>query len=649
MKQMMMSNILMRTVNRIFILTACFAVSAGVVNGQGEYIVPLQSNPYLKARYEMAQKTFYDRQSSLPSVSDTLVLPFFDDFSLFTVWPDQTRWTDSLAFINFNFPINPPTVGVATFDGLDQTGNPFNNSSPSASGLCDELTSMHLDLNKDDNGLPYVPSDSIFLVFQYQRKGLGDAPDANDSLVLQFYSPVSSVWESVWAVTGGSADTLFNKVKISINEPDYRQRGFRFRFRNYGSQTGNADIFNVDYVSLRKFLPPDYENIRDFAYVYQAKSLLKTYSSVPWKHYAQQSQSQQQSMMDTSSDLTVRNNNESNPFPIKVAGNIIDQYGSSTPIVGGGGLNSIQVPLNENKGAPAPLLNNYYFQDMTTGDRATFTSVYEIGQTSGGIVDDYPQNDTLRHFQELYNYYAYDDGSAEVAYGVSGIGAQLAYKFELLSDDTLRAVQMFFTQIGANVSNSVFRIAIWTGGNSPSGSPIYEKFNQSPNYSDSINGFYTYKTDPLFLTAGTYYFGWIQNLSTVLNLGLDLNTEVDPSRKFFNVTGNWQNSAIDGAWMIRPVFSSTPIDVGINDVKDDSAVTLYPNPANDIVNIDINQKLRAEMTMEIIDVTGRVVVDRMPLGSSFSVRELSDGLYFVRFRRSGSDNHFTKRMIVSHP
>lgn len=627
----------------------CMMLSSEYILAQGEYILPLQSNPYIKTQYELAIETSSARKGSVLAADDTLKLPFFDDFSLFTIWPDTARWTDSLAFINFNFPINPPTVGVATFDGLDQTGNPYNNSSPSASGLCDELTSKHLDLDKDANGLPYVQSDSIFLVFQYQRKGLGDAPDANDSLVLQFYSPVTSVWESVWAVAGGTADTLFNKVKISIDESDYRQRGFRFRFRNYGSQTGNADIFNVDYISLRKFLPPDYENIRDFAYVYQAKSLLKTYSSVPWKHYAQQSQSQQQSMMDTSSDLTVRNNNEANPFPIKVAGVIKDQYGVSTPIVGGGGLNSIQVPLNENKSAPAPLLNNYYFQDMTTGDRATFTSIYEIGQTSGGIVDDYPQNDTLRHFQELYNYYAYDDGSAEVAYGVSGIGAQLAYKFELLSDDTLRAVQMFFTQIGASVANNVFRIAIWTGANSPSGSPIYEKFNQSPNYTDSINGFYTYKTDPLFLTAGTYYFGWIQNLSNVLNLGLDLNTDVDPSRKFFNVTGNWTNSAIDGAWMIRPVFSSTPIDVGISDVSDASTVKLYPNPASNMVNVDVDERLRAGLTFEVVDVTGRVVIDTAPLRSGFSVAGLSDGLYFVRFRIGDSEEYFTKRMIVNHP
>lgn len=637
--------------NRILdslILLILFIATPSLICAQGEYVAPLQNNPFINARHKAVHSSVHQKLSS-SALTDTLNLPFFDDFSLFTIWPDQSRWTDSLAFINFNFPINPPTVGVATFDGLDQTGNPYNNTSPSASGLCDELTSVYLDLNKDANGLPYVPSDSIFLVFQYQRKGLGDAPDANDSLVLQFYSPVTSLWETVWTVSGGTADTVFNKVRISINENDYRQRGFRFRFRNYGSQTGNADIFNVDYISLRKFLPPDYENIRDFAYVYQARSLLKTYSSVPWKHYSQQSQSQQQSMMDTSSDLTVRNNNESNPFPIKVAGVIKDQYGVSTPIVGGGGLNSIQVPLNENKSAPAPLLNNYYFQDPTTGDRATFTSIYEIGQTSGGIVDDYPQNDTLRHFQELYNYYAYDDGSAEVAYGVSGIGAQLAYKFEVLSDDTLRAVQMFFTQIGGNVTNSVFRLAIWTGTNAPSGLPIYEKFNQSPNYTDSINGFYTYKTDPLFLTAGTYYFGWIQNLSTVLNLGLDLNTEVDPSRKFFNVTGNWQNSAIDGAWMIRPVFSSTPIDVSISEVPDLSAIKLYPNPADDLVNVMVDESLMPDITMEVLDVTGRLVMERMPLKTSFSVRDLSEGLYFVRFISRTGEEFFTKRMIVNHP
>ncbi len=613
--------------------------------GQSEKIFPLGYNPVIKQALSSKVQSASSNKTSV--ANDTLTLPFFDDFSSLTIWPDQQRWMDSLAFVNYNFPINPPTLGVATFDGLDANGNPYDNSSTAAKGLCDELTSKPLDLFKDENGLPYNTSDSIFLVYYYQRKGWGDAPELADSLVLQFYSPVTGIWESVWSVTGGSSDTIFTKAKISIDDTDYRQVGFQFRFRNYGSKTGNLDIWNVDYISLRKFLPPDYENIRDFAFVNQGKSLLNIYSSVPWKHYAQLPSSQQQMMMKTSADLTVRNNNEANPFPIKVAGNIKDQYGNTTQIIGGGGLNSIQIPLNTNVTPPAPINNNYYFQDPTLGDSATFEAIYDLGQTSGGVVDDYSQNDTMRYKQRLYNYYAYDDGTAELGYGVSGIGAQLAYKFELLAPDTLRAVQMFFTQIGTSVTNRIFRIAVWTGANSPSGSPIYEKFNQSPNYSDSINGFYTYLTDDIYLSAGTYYFGWIQNLSTILNLGLDINTEVDASRKFYNTTGSWTNSALPGAWMIRPVFSSTPIDVGIEDINDQNSLVVYPNPATELLNIKLPVAFGTNNEYQITDITGRKFMQDKFLGDPINISELQNGIYFITIYNSVNGSSITQRFAVS--
>ncbi|MBL0343240.1 MAG: hypothetical protein IPP71_21695 [Bacteroidetes bacterium] len=257
-------------------------------------------------------------------------------------------------------------------------------------------------------------------------------------------NPATQQWVPVWKATGStSGDTIFSKVKISINNPVFRQNGFRFRFRNYGSLTGMLDIWNVDYISLNKFLPPDFENIRDYAYVYQGVSLLNDYSQIPWKHFSFLSSAQQQATVTSSTELTIRNNNDATSFPIKIAGTVFDQYGNSTPIIGGGGLNSIVVPLNSNVVPVANLFSNTNFIDPTSNEEVDFTAVYDIGLTSGGIVDDYSENDTLRYVQHFGKQYAFDDGSAELAYGVSGIGAELAYKFEVLKGDTLRGVDMF--------------------------------------------------------------------------------------------------------------------------------------------------------------------------------------------------------------
>lgn len=619
-----------------------------VLLAQDEYIAPLKNNPVIKAA--LMKQSLTTMNAKTAAADDTLYLPFFDDFSRATVWPSAERWTDSTAFVNFNFPINPPTVGVATFDGLDATGNPYNNTSPTASGLCDEMTSRYINLAFDDNGLPYDVSDSIALIFYYQRKGRGDNPETNDSLVLQFYDPALQSWASVWNTIGTPAgDTLFTKVKVSINDPAYRQNGFRFRFRNYGSKNGLLDIWNVDYVFLNKFLPPDYEVITDYAYVYEGATLLNSYSAVPWKHFNSLPGTQQQALVRSDAPLTIRNNNNPNSFPIKVAGNLYDLSGGSVPIVGGGGLNNIVIPLNTNVVPPATINPGTYFQYPSAPEQAIFTAVYDIGQTSGGVVDDFPQNDTLIFEQNFHDYYAYDDGSAELAYGINGIGAQLAYKFTTLKADTLRAVNFFWAQSGLSVTNQIFRLAIWIGGSAgPVGAPFYEKFNQTPNYIDSINGFYTYQTDPILLPAGTYFFGFIQNNAVLLNLGLDVNTPADQSKKFINTNGAWVNSQLPGMWMIRPVFDSDPLYTSIDDLSTDNDFAVYPNPAFDVLNIDYSGESTENLQTSITDLSGRVVYESVSFVNQLNISQLSSGLYFLNFRNRETGIYFSRKIIISH-
>src|SRR4051794_25290576 len=58
------------------------------------------------------------RSQALPG--DTLELPFNDDFSEPGIYPSPSRWMDNKVFINSDMPRVLPTVGAATFDGLDE-------------------------------------------------------------------------------------------------------------------------------------------------------------------------------------------------------------------------------------------------------------------------------------------------------------------------------------------------------------------------------------------------------------------------------------------------------------------------------------------------------------------------------------------------
>lgn len=159
------------------------------VCSQGQvYLSGLNSNPVIQAYLE---KNPGDAQlKSWIKTYPGLYLPFKDDFSNSSVYPDSAQWTDRDAYINAEYPIFPPDYGVATLDVLDSSGNFYSNAN-SFSFVADHLTSypIRLDSVFDENqtGLwKLTAADSVYLSFYYQPQGWGDEPLPNDSLVLQF-------------------------------------------------------------------------------------------------------------------------------------------------------------------------------------------------------------------------------------------------------------------------------------------------------------------------------------------------------------------------------------------------------------------------------------------------------------------------------
>ena len=59
------------------------------------------------------------------NVGEALFLPFFDDFSQSTLYPNPTKWTDNNVLVNDGFPIRPTNRNAATFDVLDANGRVY--------------------------------------------------------------------------------------------------------------------------------------------------------------------------------------------------------------------------------------------------------------------------------------------------------------------------------------------------------------------------------------------------------------------------------------------------------------------------------------------------------------------------------------------
>jgi len=557
-----------------------------------------------------------------------------DDFSNESIFPSQDLWSDNFVFINNSFPINPITVGVATFDALNDSGMIYSNAN-SSSFIADYLTSQHVRLDSVYQGLNLVPvrvSDSLYLSFFYQPQGIGNKPEGQDSLVLEFFSPADSLWHWVWSDAGQSYQSFhdtyhvdFRQVMIPITDSlMYFKKDFKFRFFNYASiantyepsWAGSVDQWHLDYVYLninRNLNDTIYE---DVAFVDRPKSLLTKYQSVPWSHYTSSIQ------MNNVDSLPYTNLSS---FTKNVSRNfsIIDKFDNSVAFTySGGNLN--QLPFaTENFYAPV----SYTFTSLSTD-----TALFELRGVINTTPDINRSNDTIRFYQRFYNYYAYDDGTPENGYGLSTNTAKLAYRFTITQADTLKEIQMFFNQTYQNANQKQFYLTIWTGNTQPE-NVIYEKAHILPIFEDELNKFHSYNIDTALVLNGTFYIGWRQTTADNLNIGFDRNTN-SKENIFYNVNGNWMSSMYDGSLMIRPVFGKL-FNTSVNNItnnKEKIKFSVYPNPLN---NTTLNFKTSSESfndfsqyTLKIVDFLGKVLFQN-ELREKIDIPDnISNGIYF---------------------
>jgi hypothetical protein len=260
-----------------------------------EEIVPLSTYPSL-----VNQKATEDIQDS--KASTIVTLPFIDDFSANSNRPNPKYWATKYTYVNKEFALNPPTIGVMTFDAVDDSGAVYTHAGQFAF-MADTLRSNTIRLDSAFGSAPHVlsPSDSVYFSFWFQPQGFGNSPEVDDSLILHFYNPVSGQWSLVWEHEGMPLDTFVNeygldfvRVMIPITNPDYYSPNFKFRFINLASipnttipswRSGLYDHWHIDYVYLDEDRSYNEINRNDIAFTSKVSTLLNNYESMPWNQY----------------------------------------------------------------------------------------------------------------------------------------------------------------------------------------------------------------------------------------------------------------------------------------------------------------------------------------------------------------------------
>lgn len=592
-----------------------------------------------------------------------LTLPFFDDFSNYEGQPSLLRWAESDAFVNRDFATLPPTVGMATLDALRADGTLHANASTALFGA-DTLASLPLRLDSLFSPVTkrLTPADSVYLSFYYLPGGgagvpwqrTGDAPDEQDSLLVEFYDEADSLWIGVWGTAGVSEDSLtartgtrWQQVLIPITDGRFFQHGFRFRFRNICSlssnalrgEVGNSDQWNIDYVRLDRGRTRNDRYSRDVAFVERAPSMLRRYTAMPARQFTP-------SDMRPTIPMTITNL-YSQALPAAYAytvtatsdGNILHQYN-------GGNDNVPSFPATGSyQTAPMHATPSVGFSFTPTWPSTSYEVRHVV--SVGGAGDIHTENDTLVQTCTFADYYAYDDGVPENGYGVKNSGpCSIAMSFALNHPDTLMDVYLYINSTREQENTGIqFRIGVWANVGGRPGAQLYADETLYRVVDTALNHYVRYPLSRPLAVRDSVFIGIIQQTSLAyMNLGFDRSNDASRYTYTSIAANTWAQSYLKGAVMIRPCFGSGN-RLGIND-EPLPAWSVYPNPATDHITLHTSEPLPAGTQAIWFDLKGHIV-HTVPAQQTLDVSQLPVGIYLLRLAMPDR-KALNQRIIIGH-
>lgn len=543
--------------------------------------------------------------------ADSVVL--YTKFEL--IQDTSSKWLDRQVFINNTFVENKLSYNVATFDGLNENGLPYDPKRQY--GPADTLTSQAIDLST------FTINDNLYLSFYYLSTGLGNKPEEEDSLILEFNK--NGAWSMVWSSPGfeSNNDVIedWQIALLPIDDNFYFSKTFQFRFRNKASLTGNNDHWHIDYVYLAANRNAQDTVVRDVSVLAAPSTFLKRYRSMPWNQF------EGFESLETADNITLSyKNNYAVQQSISFA-YMVNELRSGTNIYNFPKQGTALPPFS-------PFSIDFPTSDFMpiniNQDSLEIELVNYIDEIPGALSID---NDTARTKVLFYNYLAYDDGSAERGYGLEGPGLKnFAYEFNLNVADTLRAVQFHFTQVNFDASDLLFTLNVWKSLADGGGDDelLYSKEFQKPVYSSLQNGFVTYYLDTPIYIDGKFYVGWDQTDEDNIQVGLDMNNSAQ-EYMYYKVGESWNKSLIEAAPMIRPVIGKElPLAVSNIPAKVETAYKIYPNPSNGIFKLESSKW--SNYNYRVFDLQGKELMQGNFTGNAaeFSLADMQPGFYLLQ-------------------
>jgi hypothetical protein len=371
--------------------------------------------------------------------------------------------------------------------------------------------------------------------------------------------------------------------------------------------------------------------MRDVAFVRPVGSLLYYYQSMPWKQF----QVAFQTVMRKDIDVVYRNNDTIGHKP--------DRYFVIRELKG----NNITSFYAGNENVNAQEV--YHFTtnlEYPFATEKTDSVTFEVKGYLRTEPYDIKINDTTRFLQVFSNYFAYDDGSPEYGYGLSGqgtINGMVACKFHSYFPDSLSAVRIFFNSTENDLSRQFgFLLTVWSAASSGPGKIIYQSEQLFPA---DLGRYTTYKLDSALIVNGDFYVGWQQPGENFLNVGMDRN-HPSTGNLFYN-TGAWNKSSFDNsALMIRPVFGSRGTLSGTPQLPSGNRYKIYPNPTDGLLHIQKPGEQKGILFATVMNITGKIMMQK-EVTDNISLENIPTGMYYLVLTDNGS-TVFSGKIIVQH-
>ncbi len=600
----------------------------------------LKGQAFFHSINPVSTQTISQRALEQDNSSDTLELPFFDDFSYSQNVVSPALWLNQSVFVNNNFPINPPSVGVATFDMFNSEGQsyPYAQTSPF---VADILLSKPLDLSQ------YLPEDSVYLSFYIQAKGLGwSIPNNKDSIVLEALNQEGE-WVHLWSTSDAEEFLTFKNIWVNLSDTNFFYKGFQFRFYNYASISSsqneeaiNNDFWHLDYVYLDSHRSVTNRKNKDVAFSSFSNRIFTPYYSVPYSHYDASKMTidtlkitfknhYNQTLSVNNITYTLKNQN----------GVLYDSLSNASIDVGTSSPTTMSYLLN----APDNHLENY---PSLLSDSTIFKSKLYFKAIPSDNLHFFEGNDTISFQQKFYNYYAYDDGSAESGFTLIGDQAQYAFKIEALKSDSLRGISIYFNPYRDFLNEDVpsFSLCVWEDNNGKPGSLIYKEELLLAQFQSGHYTFTNFKFSQAVKVDKNFFIGWENNSRKVYSLGYDMNN-TNKNQVFYNINNQWKASHI-GMPMLRPLMGE---DFELSKIADQSAlsqalnVKVYPNPTEHTLQVTSDTQNKVNLSLYSPSGTLLWYQNNAFLPYTIDLSQYPKGMYILK--TSNKNQLITKKII----